>query len=63
MNGKCPLMQTNVSSLQEQKTQKAIMNTKYFNQNLEKVPHSKYLGVALMLDLKTTDENMIIVDN
>jgi hypothetical protein len=27
--GKCPLTQTKVSSIQEQKTQKSIMNTKY----------------------------------
>ena len=29
--GKCPLTQTKVSSMQEQKTQKSIMNTKYIS--------------------------------
>jgi hypothetical protein len=52
MNGKCLLTQTNVSSsLQEQKNTKINYEYKIHNQDLEKVPHSKYLGVTLSKNL------------
>jgi hypothetical protein len=54
MNGKCPLTQTNVSSsLQGTKNTKINYEYKIHtgNQDLEKVPHSKYLGATFSKDL------------